>query len=287
MDNDSCLNRLGALAIDAGEAIVAVARDARWEVTEKTDLSPVTQADLAAHDIINAALPAIIDVPIISEEAQLAPYTTRRDWEHYWLIDPLDGTREFIRGRPEYTVNIALIGAGKAELGIVYCPASGRLYLGNHQPEHGPVGSFKSTHTSPWQRLSSRPLPAQPRLICGHRQDAATEAHLRRALRQLTGQCEAPARLGSSMKFCLLAEGLYDLYPRLGPTSEWDTAAGQVVLEAAGGAVLNASSLAPLQYNTRESILNPPFWAVADGRADSLGFWRRLQQLSHSETETK
>ena len=285
MDNGSRLSRLGDIAIEAGEAITTVAREARWEITEKTDLSPVTQADFAAHDIINSALPSILDLPIISEEAQLAPYATRRDWERYWLIDPLDGTREFIRARPEYTVNIALICAGRAEMGIVYCPASGRLYLGNHQPEHGRVGSFKSTHGSPWERLTSRPLPAQPMLICGHRQDTATEARLRQALTQLTGQHPAPARLGSSMKFCLLAEGLYDLYPRLGPTSEWDTAAGQVVLEGAGGAVLNADTLTPLPYNTRESILNPPFWAVADGRDCSRSFWQRLQLLSRPEED--
>ena len=278
---DNTLSRLGALAIEAGEAIEAVAREARWEITEKSDLSPVTQADLAAHDIISAALPGIIDVPIISEEDALAPFKTRSEWARYWLIDPLDGTREFIRARPEYTVNIALITAGKAEIGIVYCPASRRLYLGNHNATHGPVGSFKATDGNHhWQPLSARRLPAEPTLICGHRQGSATEAQLRRALSELTGHSEAPTRMGSSIKFCLLAEGRYDLYPRLGPTSEWDTAAGQVVLEAAGGAVLEARTLQPLGYNRRDSILNPPFWAVADGHPSSFGFWQTLRRHS-------
>lgn len=281
MDNTaSRLNRLGEIAIEAGEAIEAIARAASWDITEKSDLSPVTQADLAAHDIICAALAAVIDVPIISEEAALAPFVTRRQWGRYWLIDPLDGTREFIRARPEYTVNIALISAGEAELGVVYCPASRRLYVGNHNIEHGPVGSFRSTSGGVWQPLRARTLPAQPTLICGHRQDSATETRLRHALNQLTGHSEAPARMGSSIKFCLLAEGRYDLYPRLGPTSEWDTAAAQVVLEAAGGAVLNADTLMPLSYNSRESILNPPFWAVADNQPVSHGFWQHLKQLS-------
>lgn len=278
---DDHLKRLAEVAIDAGEAIETVAREARWEVMEKSDLSPVTQADLAAHEVISAALPAVLDLPIISEEDTLAPFETRRQWHSYWLIDPLDGTREFIRGRPEYTVNIALIVAGKAELGVVYCPASERLYLGNHNASHGPVGSFLSAALGDaWQPLQARPLPQQPALICGHRQDSASETQLRHALNQLTGHDDKPTRLGSSMKFCLLAEGRYDLYPRLGPTCEWDTAAGQVVLEGAGGAVLNADTLQPLDYNSRASIVNPPFWAVADGGSASRPFWQDLKQLS-------
>lgn len=246
--------RISEIARHAGQEIMAVYRK-DFSVTEKSDASPLTQADLAAHECIVALLPSLdADIPILSEESAGIDWQTRQQWSRYWLVDPLDGTREFIKKNDEFTVNIALIEFGEPVLGVVYAPALDWLWVGDrnlgahwqHAGEHG-IAKIRLAQT-PLQIAASR----------SHR-DEKTQAYL--------DQIGAVNTLGmgSSLKFCKIATGEIDLYPRFGPTSEWDTAAAQAVLEAAGGGVF-ALDGKPLRYNHKESLLNPYFMAVGDQR---------------------
>lgn len=268
--------QLMRLARRAGAEIMTAFDSGHYGVEHKDDLSPVTTADIAAHDMIAAALPALLDIPLLSEEGAQLSTAERRRWQRYWLIDPLDGTREFMEGRGEFTVNIALIEAGKPVVGVVYCPPHDRLYLGNQAPAWGAAGAFLQTDNG-WQSLTGRVFARGDnlQLVQGRRSRSEAEAQLMAELTVMDETLVAH-QLGSSLKLCALAEGRYHIYPRLGPTSEWDTAAGQAVLEAAGGAVLNAHTLEPLTYNARDSLLNPPFWALADWGPESQALWRQL-----------
>ena len=242
------------IARAAGEQILAVyAQD--FEVLEKADASPLTQADLAAHRCIVSRLSALdAGLPVLSEESAEIAWAERRQWQRYWLVDPLDGTREFVKKNGEFTVNIALIEAGQPVLGVVYAPVLDLLLvggrgLGAHWQQRGDAGvAGVARASSPLRVAASR----------SHR-DASTQAYLERM-----GPVETRS-LGSSLKFCKIATGEIDLYPRFGPTSEWDTAAAQAVLEAAGGGVFTLDG-APLAYNHKESLLNPHFIAVGDRR---------------------
>ncbi len=241
------------IALDAGAAIMQVyASDIT--VTEKADHSPLTQADLAAHRIIAEGLAALDPLlPLLSEEGAQLPFATRAGWTRYWLVDPLDGTKEFIKRNGEFTVNIALIDHGVPVLGVVYAPALGVTYLAARG-----VGAF-SERDGARQAIHTRATPAQPCLVVSksHR-DAALDAFLAHA------PAHATASRGSSLKFCLVAEGSADFYPRTGPTSEWDTGAGQCVAEVAGATVLTLPDWAPLRYNGKDSLLNPGFVVIGD-----------------------
>lgn len=238
----------------AGEQILSVYRQ-DFSVREKSDTSPLTQADLAAHECIIALLPALdAEIPILSEESADIDWQTRKQWTRYWLVDPLDGTREFIKKNDEFTVNIALIEFGEPVLGVVYAPALDWLWVGGrglgaqwqHAGEQG-LATIKQA-VNPLRVAASR----------SHR-DEKTQAYL-----DQIGAVNTLG-LGSSLKFCKIATGEIDLYPRFGPTSEWDTAAAQAVLEAAGGGVFTLDGK-PLRYNHKESLLNPCFMAVGDQR---------------------
>ncbi|HEY7883830.1 MAG TPA: 3'(2'),5'-bisphosphate nucleotidase CysQ [Cellvibrionaceae bacterium] len=268
--------KVGELARAAGDAMMTTFNNRAFLVDHKADQSPVTSADQAAHNCIVSALPALLDIPILSEEGAQLDFAERRHWARYWLIDPLDGTREFIQGRPEFTVNIALIEGGRPLLGAVYCPPEARLYVGNQVRHWGPIGAFLCSGER-WHLLSGGAFDSGRgvRLVTGHRQDSEQQQQLMVALSAWRLPVVSE-RLGSSFKLCALAEGRFDFYPRLGPTNEWDIAAGQAVLEAAGGAVLNAETLQPLDYNQRETLLNPPFWALADWRRASREKWQQL-----------
>ncbi len=265
---------------------MAFFQSGNFGIEHKGDQSPVTTADMAAHDIIVSALPQLLAVPVLSEEGVELASVERRRWSRYWLIDPLDGTREFIEGRGEFTVNIALIDAGRPVLGVVYCPPHERLYVGSQDESLGSVGAFVQLDDG-WQRLGGTAFAQGDNLhlVQGRRSRSMAESQLMAELNALDKGLVAH-QLGSSLKLCALAEGRYHIYPRLGPTSEWDTAAGQAVLEAAGGAVLNAHTLEPLTYNSGDSLLNPPFWALADWSPASRRIWqqlhRRLQESSGS-----
>lgn len=244
-----------ALATEAGQAILEVyATD--FDVQEKSDESPLTQADLASHNCIVAGLKQLTpDIPIISEEDGLPGFEERRKWQRYWLIDPLDGTKEFVNRNGEFTVNIALIDSHRPVFGVVYVPVQDKTYLGceGHGAELRESGSVTPIRVAD---ASSTPVR-----IVGSRshRGSSLDAFLERL-----GETDM-LPMGSSLKFCVIAEGRADIYPRLGPTSEWDTAAAQAVVEQAGGKVLELDGK-PLSYNAKEDILNP--WFVVIGAAD-------------------
>lgn len=247
------------------EGIIAITRDAAVEILEvyesdfavqhKDDKSPLTAADLAAHRCIVAGLQQLTpDIPILSEEsAEQVPTATRRSWPRMWLVDPLDGTREFVKRNGEFTVNIVLIDGGEPIIGVVQAPVTGALWYGQKG-----IGAFRRDGDTDVELHTRRPATAPLRV-------AASRSHRNprtEALMENIGDAEAVA-LGSSLKFCRLAEGGMDVYPRFGPTSEWDTGAGQCVLEAAGGAVIDPRGR-PLRYNQRDTILNGDFFALGD-----------------------
>lgn len=247
------LAEVRAIAAAAGEAIMAVyGQD--FDVEHKADASPVTEADLTANRLIADRLAFLGDGwPIITEEERAPIWQERRDWSRYWLVDPLDGTREFVKRNGEFSVNIALIDAGVPVLGAVLAPAVGLEYAAIRGQGawryHDEPGEIRVRH------------PADPPTLALSRSHATRrEMQLIEIFSRPGGERAGVVRCGSSLKTCLVAEGKADLYPRLGPTSEWDTAASQCVLEAAGGELTDLSGR-PLRYNTRDSLLNPMFVA--------------------------
>ena len=251
-----------AVAIAAGNAIMDIyQRD--FAIYTKTDESPLTEADLAAHHVIVDGLTALSDLPILSEESANIAWSERQTWQSYWLVDPLDGTKEFIKKNGEFTVNIALIQQGTPVFGVVYAPVLDTLYSGIVG-----VGAVKTK--------AGQATPMQP----ASRENATTyhvvgsRSHQSPEITQFIEALDKPAELvsmGSSLKLCLVAEGSAHFYPRLGPTSEWDTGAAHAVALAAGASVtelsltnITASAQAPeqqtpLRYNQHESVLNPFF----------------------------
>ncbi|MDH3614512.1 MAG: 3'(2'),5'-bisphosphate nucleotidase CysQ [Gammaproteobacteria bacterium] len=244
-----------ALAVVAGRAILEVyATD--FDVQSKVDESPLTQADLASHRCIVAGLEELTpDIPIISEEEGLPPFEERGQWQRYWLIDPLDGTKEFVNRNGEFTVNIALIESNRPVFGVVHVPVQDRTYTGceGHGAELRDSGSRTAIRVA---ESSGHPVR-----IVGSRSHRGSSLD---AFLEKVGESDMLA-MGSSLKFCVVAEGRADIYPRLGPTSEWDTAAAQSVVEQAGGKVLELDGK-PLSYNAKSDILNP--WFVVIGPRD-------------------
>ena len=244
-----------AIARTAGNAIMRVyAGD--FAVERKDDNSPLTAADLAAHRAIVDGLHVLTpQIPVLSEESAVqAGWDERRRWARYWLVDPLDGTREFVKRNGEFTVNIALIHEHKPVLGVVLAPALDELYWA----WRGGHAYFSTKQQSGEMPLHTRKR-GDPLLIAGSRSHA--DPRLTAALGKLGAHELKP--LGSSLKFCRAARAEVDLYIRYGLTSEWDTAAGQCVLEQAGGGVTDFSGAA-LRYNAKESLLNPDFLAFGD-----------------------
>ena len=247
------------LAREAGAAIMRVyVQD--FEVEHKDDRSPLTAADMAAHHLIVAGLGALTpEIPVLSEESAGVDWDVRRAWQSYWLVDPLDGTREFVKKNGEFTVNIALIESGEPVFGVVFAPALDELHYGIRG-----VGAFICDGRSRVPIATRRPAAAPLHVAASrsHMDPRTAAAIARMGEVTLLG-------MGSSLKFCRMAEARLDVYPRFAPTSEWDTAAGQCVLEAAGGVVLTLDGK-PLAYNSKDSLLNPDFLALGD---DSLP-WR-------------
>ena len=245
------------LAHRAGEAILPFWR-ADVAVTTKDDNSPVTAADLAAHHILLDGLTALDpSIPVLSEEDANIPQSVREGWARWWLVDPLDGTKEFISGSEEFTVNIALIEQGRVVFGVVSLPTSGRCYYGG-----AGLGAWRAD-AEVITPISVRHVPPQgePLIVVASRRHSSTEQErLLSGLEKAVGRLEM-ASIGSSLKFCLLAEGAADCYPRLAPTSQWDTAAAQGVLEGAGGVVLQLNGES-FTYPARESLINDYFLAL-------------------------
>jgi 3'(2'), 5'-bisphosphate nucleotidase len=253
-DRDTLREAVIAIAREAATRILAV-YDSEFAVQHKDDKSPLTAADLAAHRCIVEALEKLTpDVPVLSEEsAEDVPGLVRREWRRLWLVDPLDGTREFVKRNGEFTVNIALIDEGESVFGVIQAPVTGDLW----HAWRG-AGAFRRDGDSDVRLQARRPaLPPMRVAASRSHRDAHTDAFIARM-----GEAE-PVGLGSSLKFCRLAEGSLDVYPRFGPTSEWDTAAGQCILEAAGGVVIDPKGR-PLRYNQRDTVLNGDFLALGD-----------------------
>ncbi len=256
----------------AGEATLPFWRN-DVAVTEKSDASPVTAADLAAHAILDAGLRALApELPVLSEEAADIALNERATWTRWWLVDPLDGTKEFIAGSEEFTVNVALVEQGRVLLGVVGIPASGRVYYGG-----AGLGAWRVDPGQEAERLGVRLSPAEAfTVVASRRHSSPAQERLLAGLSEQFGDLDLVS-VGSSLKFCQLAEGSADCYPRLAPTSQWDTAAAQGVLEGAGGEVLDLKAQA-LTYEARESFLNPSFIALPQAAA-----WRdELIQLARA-----
>jgi len=245
-----------ALVQQAGEAILPFWRQG-VEVVEKADASPVTAADLAAHRILADGLQALdAGIAVLSEEDADIALSERAGWSRWWLVDPLDGTKEFIADSEEFTVNVALIERGEVVFGVVGIPATGVIYHGGHE-----FGAWRIEPGKQPQAISMRETPASGlTVVASRRHGSALQEQLLAALVSRFGEIERIS-VGSSLKFCQLAEGSADFYPRLAPTSQWDTAAAQGVLEGAGGVVLTLQG-EPLRYEARESLLNPFFLAL-------------------------
>jgi 3'(2'), 5'-bisphosphate nucleotidase len=227
-----------------------------FESRAKADDSPLTEADLRAHRLIVAALRELTPgIPVLSEESVEIPFAERSTWPRYWLVDPLDGTKEFVSRNGEFTVNIALICGHRPEMGVVHIPVTDTTYSGIPGS-----GAWRETGGRGRMNIVVRRLAKPPLRVVGSRSHG--NPALGKALDALGPHEIRPA--GSSIKLCLVADGSADLYPRLGPTSEWDIAAGQAVVEAAGGQVVRLSDGQALTYNTKANILNPDFLAYGD-----------------------
>jgi 3'(2'), 5'-bisphosphate nucleotidase len=263
-------------AVAAGKAINKVYQSEDFGVEYKSDRSPLTLADQKSHQIIINAL-KVFDMPILSEEGKNTPYTQRKDWERFWVVDPLDGTKEFIKRNGEFTVNIALVEKNRPILGTIFVPDRNTLYfaahdLGAFKLEDGPFNDLQKAGTNSNEDMDgllsqiieqSARLPIQQSrraalIIVGSRshKTAELEAYVEEK-RKSVGEVEFISA-GSSLKICLVAEGRADVYPRLGPTMEWDTAAGQAIAEFAGASVFQYDTSKPLIYN-KEDLHNPWF----------------------------
>lgn len=260
-----------ALAVRAGEAILAIYGDeSRWQVQTKGDDSPLTAADLVAHEVIAAGLAGLaLQAPLLSEESAPEDLARRREWRRFWLVDPLDGTKEFLARNGEFSVNIALVDGHDVVLGVVHAPVTGVSHVaargcGAFRIEHG---VWRAIHVAPLPASGERPL----RLSVSRRHGDGPLQRFEAAVGLAMGSVHSvPA--GSAFKICLVAEGLADAYPRFGPTSEWDTAAAQIVLEEAGGHLL-APDGRPFRYNLRDTLLNGSFLAVGSEPARWLACW--------------
>ena len=249
--SNTLLQNIENIARDAGEVMMEIYQK-DFSIYEKDDKSPLTEADLAAHNVIKAGLVELEDdFPLLSEESANIPWETRKNWQTYWLVDPLDGTKEFIKKNDEFTVNIALIQDGNPTLGVVYVPATGVMYSGIVGE-----GAYK-TDANGKTPITTTPYETGTCIVMGsrsHQSDAIKDF-----LKDYPDHELVPA--GSSLKFCRVAEGSAHIYPRLGPTSEWDTGAAHAVLKAAGGEVVEFESRQPLRYNQKDEYLNPFFIA--------------------------
>jgi 3'(2'), 5'-bisphosphate nucleotidase len=261
IDRAALLDPILEIAAEAGRAIMEI-YNREFAVELKDDRSPLTEADRAAHGIIVAGLRKLSPVlPVLSEESAGIEIENRREWNQYWLVDPLDGTKEFIKRNGEFTVNIALIDDREPVMGVVVAPAIGTVYAGIVG-----VGAFKRVADVEQPITVQRPAQ-EPLRVVGSRSHANPDLA---AFLEKIGPHEIKP-MGSSLKICLVAEGEADLYPRLGPTSEWDTAAAQAILISAGGSMMDLTGQ-PLAYNARDTLLNPYFLALGDDIRDRLTF---------------
>lgn len=260
--DDKLMEGLLRAADEAGDAIMQVYASGDIGLSVKDDDSPLTLADTRSHELITTSLSTLAPgVPVISEEGELPPYESRRGWDEFFLLDPLDGTKEFVGRNGEFTVNIALVRAGRPVLGVVYVPVRRLMYYARRG-----AGAWRVTKGSSPERIRvSAREPARGYVV------AASRSHGSAELEKYLGRLDVAERVsrGSSLKFCLVAEGAADIYPRLGPTWEWDTAAGHAVLAEAGGGVVEPGG-DELSYN-KSSLKHVGFIAYGlDGQCPAL-----------------
>ncbi|GGI99829.1 3'(2'),5'-bisphosphate nucleotidase CysQ [Shewanella hanedai] len=244
------------IAMVAGKEIRDIYLKGTFEKETKSDNTPVTSADIAAHNIITSALQALTpDIPVLSEEDANIPFATRQHWERYWLVDPLDGTGEFIAGSGDFSVIIALVEHNRPIMGIVYVPMTEICYYAI-----AGLGAYKRDKESEC-RIMSRQLPKcnDPALTLAVSRRQDPESVLK--LFNHSKHCDLVVLGGAALKSCLIAEGKADCYVRIGPTGEWDTGAAQIIVEEAGGEIMDIT-LQPLTYNERDSLENPNFIVV-------------------------
>jgi len=242
-------DKVCAIARDAGSAIMKIYAG-EFDVELKGDDSPLTCADRASHQVIVEGLAAITpDIPVLSEEGKAIPYSERSAWSRFWLVDPIDGTKEFIKRNGEFTVNIALVEENRVIAGLVYVPAQDSMYFGKLG-----TGAWKMEGNEDPVKITARTADESLGLTV-----VMSRSHPSKELEEYLREIKVAEAMpvGSSLKLCVVAEGKADLYPRLGPTMEWDTAAGHAVVEAAGGTVTQLDGT-PLLYN-KENMLNPFF----------------------------
>jgi 3'(2'), 5'-bisphosphate nucleotidase len=262
--NDDLISLVEAskkIAVEAGAVILDFFEEGDFEQFDKSDQSPVTSADYAANDVVLAALKKLTpDIPIISEESDGLTLSDRVDWPCYWLIDPLDGTQEFVAGRPDFAVNIALIKNNQPVLGVIHAPVTGEVYYATKGN-----GAFKE-HKGIITPLTANVIdPTKPYLKVAISRVQRLESITKYVKPDINLEFIS---LGScALKSCLIAEGTADIYIRVGPTGEWDTGAPQIIVEEAGGTII-ASDFSALTYNLRESFLNPDFMVVSDSGFD-------------------
>lgn len=249
-------------SLNAGEVIMQVYNTA-FNVELKEDKSPLTEADKKANDIINSYL-IPTQIPIISEENRQIEYDQRKNWQSCWVVDPVDGTKEFIKRNGEFTVNIALIVNKRPILGVIYVPASKTIYFADVDKGFSYKAELETHNTSIEEVLkTSRPIQPKtgdynPIRVVGSRSHMNQETLNYVELLKANGKNVEIVSKGSSLKFCLVAEGKADVYPRFAPTMEWDTAAGQAICNAVGIDIISKETNAPLLYN-KENLLNPWF----------------------------
>ncbi len=261
------------VAQQAGQAILAIyAEPARWDVVTKTDDSPLTAADQAAHESIAQGLSRLAspwgELPLLSEESHPDDLVDRLSWPACWLVDPLDGTKEFLARNGEFTVNIALVVQGRVVLGVVYAPVTGVAYVAAIG-----LGSY-CIDANGRRSIQVASAAAPVCLLSSRRHGLERLQQFEQAVRQRWGEVHTQAK-GSSLKLCAVAEGLAHASPRFGPTGEWDTAAAQIILEEAGGHLVDSQGR-PFRYNQRQSLLNDDFLAVGQPLADWLACWAVL-----------
>ncbi len=253
------IQKIISIAREAGKAILEVYNQP-FDVEKKDDHSPITLADKRSNDIITGELKRLYpEAPLLSEESKQIPFEERKDWKYFWMIDPLDGTKEFISKNGEFTVNIALIHDGEPVLGVVYIPVASTTYYASKNS-----GSHKIFPDGRIAKLSAKYLHYATRrnvVVIGSRSHQTPEVQEFVEQLKQKGKAVDFISAGSSLKFCLIAEGAADVYPRFGPTMEWDTAAAHVIATEAGRKVLNAKTQQPLAYN-KENLLNE--WFVVE-----------------------
>lgn len=248
------LPEIHRIAHGAGQRILEIYEQANHGIEHKQDNSPLTAADLASNHYIIEQLAKITPYyPVLSEESAHLPFEQRSQWETYWLVDPLDGTKEFIKRNGEFSVLIALVHQNCAILGVVHAPVLQTTWYAAHG-----LGAYKQSAAQEPMRLATRQLPKKPTIV-GSRSHAGDSL---KAFLDRVGNYELVS-MGSILKACMVAEGKADLYPRLGPTSEWDTAAAQIIVEEAGGEFVALPTLQPMRYNQHNSLLNTEFLVSA------------------------